>query len=257
MFNEAIMSTLSPLSLQRRQLVTLCLLGPVPGLALSVPLSGAARSAMLDFDSVYIPALFLTGSAGKSTEGAIKATTAMQRLSDQWPAQRRALSAAIPLQRAWVQALEAVQGRLSEANELVSKAQWERSHEALEHVRQILYAARQTLGIDYALDGFTAYHTAMEKLANATTVQRPVMEADFAVARALWRHIENQSFDAAVYGLSAARAGQLAQARADESNALSRLSQALRGASDADLLKAAAGIKQPFVRAYLAFGSAP
>lgn len=68
----------------------------------------------------------------------------------------------------------------------------------------------------------------MEKVANATTVQRPAIEIDFAAARASWRRIEGMSFDPAVFRLTEARAAQLAQARADESNALSRLSMALR-----------------------------
>ena len=120
-----------------------------------------------------------------------------------------------------------------------------------------MFEARQALGIDYALDHYTAYHGAMEALANATTVQRPVMEADFAKARALWRGLEQRPIDPAAYGLSAPRQAQLVKALADETEALSRLSSALRGASDADLLKAAAALKPPFVRAYVAFGWAP
>jgi hypothetical protein len=63
------------------------------------------------------------------------------------------------------------------------------------------------------------------------------------------------SFDAAGYGLSPGRGRQLDQARADESNALSALSQALHAGTDAEVLKAAAAIKPPFVRAYVAFGA--
>lgn len=248
------------LRIQRRQLVSLSVLSLfsiTPDLVRAASLTDQARSAMLAFDGVYIPVLFLTGSAGKSAEGAGKASAAMLRAREQWPALRRAMEAAVPGQRHWVQALDAVQHSLQEADALVSKAQWERSHEALEHVREILYRARQALGIDYPLDHFTSFHSAMEKVANATAVQRPAMEIDFAAARASWRRIEGMSFDPAVFRLTEARAAQLAQARTDESNALSRLSMALRGSSDADLLKAAAAIKQPFVRAYLAFGSTP
>ena len=243
--------------LQRRQLISLSLLSLAPGLTLAAALTGRARSAMLAFDGVYIPVLFLTGSAGRSAEGAARASAAMSRVRDQWPALRLEMETAIPGQRIWARALDEVQHSLQEAGALVSKAQWEQSHEALEHVREILYRARQSLGLDYPLDRFTSFHAAMEKLANATSVQRPAVETDFAAARALWRRIELMSFDPAIYRLTEARAKQLAQARADESNALSRLSLALNGASDADLLKAAAAIKQPFVRAYLAFGSVP
>jgi hypothetical protein len=235
--------------------MALALLGLVPGFGRAAGPAHPSTTALLQFDAVYIPALFLTGSAGKTAEGPARAVAAMDRLSRQWPALKPALVAAVPDQRIWPKALEAAQGALREADARVAKAQWEPSHEALEQVREVLFEARRSLGIDYALDEFTAYHVIMEKLAGATRVQRPVLEADFAAARARWRRIEAMSFDAAVYGLGPARARQLDEARADESRALSALSEALRAGSDADVLKAAAAIKPPFVRAYVAFGA--
>ena len=83
------------------------------------------------------------------------------------------------------------------------------------------------------------------------------MAADFALARAHWRRIEASPWDPAALGQTTARAAQWTQAKADESAALSRLSQALRDANDAELLKAAAAIKAPFVRGYVSFGWAP
>lgn len=247
---------MSPFEIRRR-LLTIALLGgvPVAGWAESVP--GSSTGTFAQFDAVYVPALFLTGSAGKTPDGPAKALAATHRLSDQWPAMKLALMAAVPDKKSWPNALQAVQGRLREAQTLASKAQWAQAHEALEHVRELLFKARRSLGIDYALDEFTAYHVAMEKLANATGVRRPAVETDFATARALWRRIETLNFDAATYGLSPARAQQLAQARAAESDALSSLSLALRGGNDAEVLKAAAAIKPPFVRAYVAFGALP
>ena len=176
-------------------------------------------------------------------------------MHEQWPAHRQALLAAVPGQRVWRQAVDTVQSRLKEAKGLVARGQWQPSHEVLEDVRQALYSARRALGVEYALDSFTEFHSAMEKLATATTVQRSPMEVDFATARALWRRIEVQSFDPGVYGLSAPQLDQLNRARADESRAIGRLSQALRSGSDAEVLVAAGAIKGPFVRAYLAFGS--
>lgn len=212
------------------------------------------RAAMLAFDAVYIPALFLTGSAGKSAEGPGQARAAMARVLAQWPAHRSALQAAAPKQAVWWRALEGVQKRLKEAEGLVDQGQWEASHEALEHVRELQFEARQSLGMDYALDHFTAFHGAMERLANAKAVDRPALVADFARASALWRPIETLQLDAE-YRLSPAQLSQLNSARQDESAALSRLSQALRQGSDAEVLKAAAATKPPFIKAYLAFGS--
>ena len=259
----SLLPTVAAVPTARRQLLAALALLPLasvlPAVAAvaSVPLKDGARSAMVAFDAVYIPALFLTGSAGKSAEGPAKAEAAVQRLLAEWPQRQRALLAALPGARGWAAALDKVGGHLADAGQQVVSRRWEASHQTLEHVREALFAARQALGIDYALDHYTAYHGAMEALANATTVQRPAMEADFAKARALWRGLEQRTIDPATYGLSGPRQIQLRQALADETEALSRLSAALRSASDGDLLKAAAALKPPFVRAYVAFGWAP
>ncbi len=239
----------------RRRLMALALVGIVPRRGRAADASQTPVAAFVQFDALYIPALFLTGSAGKNAEGPARAAAAMQRLRMQWPALKIAMSAAVPGQASWSKALQAVEGHLEEADALVAKAQWEPSHEVLEKVRELLFETRRSLGIDYALDHFTAYHATMEKLANASEVQRAMLEVDFAAARARWRRIETLQFDDATYGLSPARARQLAQARVDEGNALSALSQALQQGSDAQVLAAVAAIKPPFVRAYVAFGA--
>lgn len=222
---------------------------------MGTPLSAEHRAAMLAFDATYIPALFLTGSAGKSAEGPAQARAAMARLLTQWPTHHTALQAAAPRKALWLRALAGVQQRLQEAEGLVAQGQWDASHEALEHVRELQFSARQALGLDYPLDHFTAFHGAMERLAGAKAVDRPAMEADFARASALWRHIETLRVDATDYHLSPAQLTQLNAARLEESAALSRLSQALRQGSESDVLKAAAATKAPFIKAYLAFGS--
>lgn len=224
--------------------------------ALAATPTGDARLAMLAFDAHYIPPLFLTGSAPRSDAGPAKARAALQRLVDGWPSHRRALAAAVPAQADWLRALDAVQGLLERATAQVAANDWAGSHETLEHVREALFKARRALGIDYTLDAYTAYHGAMEVLANATTIDRGAFMADLAQARRLWRELEALPFDAAAHGLDAARSAQLAQARQDEAAALARLEQALAAqAPDAELLKAAAALKPPFIRAYLSFGA--
>ncbi|WP_461548373.1 hypothetical protein, partial [Sphaerotilus sulfidivorans] len=135
---------------------------------------------------------------------------------------------------------------------------WEASHETLERVRGTLFEARRSLGIDYALDDFTAFHGAMGAIANRSAVppaQREALERDYARARALWRRIERLELDPARWGLSPARQAQLRQGLADEDRALARLSRALAaGAPEAELLQAGAALKGPFVKAYTAFG---
>lgn len=257
---QPFLTSASPEPTARRQLLAALVLLPLaralPVKAASV-LTDTARSAMVAFDAVYIPALFLTGSAGKSAEGPAKAEAAMKRLLADWSVRRAALAAALPGAKVWTEALDNVGRYLTDADKQVTSRHWEDSHATLEHVREAMFKARQSLGVDYALDHYTVYHGAMEALANTTTVQRAAMEADYTKARALWRGIEQLTLDSVAYGLSAPRQGQLRQALIDETEALSRLSAALRGASDADLLKAAAALKAPFVRAYVAFGWAP
>ena len=54
--------------------------------------------------------------------------------------------------------------------------------------------------------------------------------------------------------MSEAQQAQFNKGMADVTQALSRLSDALRGADNAALLKAAAAIKPPFARTFTAFG---
>ncbi|RZS56934.1 hypothetical protein [Sphaerotilus mobilis] len=220
-------------------------------------LSADARQAMLAFDAHYIPRLFLTGSAPKSETGPAKARAALKRLVDGWPARRAALAAAVPGDARWTQALEAVQGHLMRASTQVASADWAGSHETLEHVREVLFEARRAIGIDYPLDAYTAYHGAMETLANATRLDRSAFQADLATARQLWRVLDEMPVDATAHGLDAERSAQLTKARQDETAALAQLTQALAAqAPDAEVLKAAAALKPPFIRAYLSFGAA-
>lgn len=223
--------------------------------------TATATSSMVAFDGVFIPALFLTGSGGKSAEAAAKANAALQRLLADWPQRLEALAAVAPGQAAWQQALATVARQLPEANALANQGRWEDSHEALEKVRQALHAARERLAIPFAPDRLTAYHDAMEKLAEVGSpanagkaLQRAAMLADFATARALWRQVEGTTFDPATYGLSTPRAAQFKQAMADETAALSRLSSALESSDDTALRQAAMAIKAPFVRGFTAFG---
>ncbi len=222
----------------------------------ATPLAPEARQAMLAFDAHYIPPLFLTGSAPKSETGPAKARAALQRLIDGWPASRRALAAAVPGDARWSRALDVVQTHLEKSATQDAASDWAGSHETLEHVREALFEARRAIGIDYTLDAYTAYHGAMEALANATRVDRSAFTSDLASARRLWRALDEMPLDAAAHGLDAARAGQLAKARQDETAALAQLEQALATqAPDADVLKAAAALKPPFIRAYLSFGA--
>jgi hypothetical protein len=221
--------------------------------------------AMIDFDALYIPPLFLTGAAAKSPEGPARAQAALARLQGQWPALRGRLEAVWPRDTVWLRTVGAVQGQLADAARHAGRGAWPESHEALEQVRMALWRAREARGMDYVLDRFVAFHEPMERLADAAVKwtpstlgprQRAELEKHFVEARARWRPVEALPLDAAALRLTPVREAQLRKAMTDESAALQALSEALRGADAAALLKTAAATKPPFVRAYTAFGLA-
>jgi hypothetical protein len=227
--------------------------------------AAGSDGAMIAFDSVYIPPLFLTGAAGKSAEGPARASAALARLQVQWPALRSRLLAAWPGDAGWRRTLDSVQGQIAESDRMAARGAWPEAHEALEHIRATLKKAREARGMDYALDRFVAFHDPMEHLAAAATqwtpatlgpAQRDRIERLYVEARVRWRAVEALELKASALRLTPTRETQLRKAMADESAALALLSQALRGDDAAALLKAAAATKPPFIRAYTAFGLA-
>jgi len=235
------------------------------GLALAV--FGGAQAAILDnsiaLDAVYIPALSLTNAKPGDTAAAAKARAAMQRLDAEWPALKD-LSGKAPAQAAAARkTLAQVDHALAEARKAMAAGNNAAAHTALEDVRIDLMKLRSAQGVDYFMDRLTAFHEPMEVLALAgntlkpqdlTPAKRAEMEKTYAEARALWRSIEQNLPDPKVYQLSEAQQAQFNKGMADVTQALSRLSDALRGADNAALLKAAAAIKPPFARTFTAFG---
>ncbi len=243
-----------------QQLVVLAMaaLGTVPALA-----AAPSQDAMIDFDAVYIPPLFLTGSAPKSAEGPMRAKAALARLQSRWPLLRARLEAAWPGDGGWRRTLDTVQGHIDSSTRYAAAGDWTHAHESLEQVRLSLMKARAARGMNYALDRFTAFHETMEQVvvagsnwdaARLSPTQRSELERLYARARARWRAVETLNLDSRALALTPTREAQLRKAMDDESAALAKLSLVLRGDDAAALLKAAADIKPPFIRAYTAFG---
>ncbi len=229
--------------------------------------NAAPLDDMVAFDAVYIPALSMSSSASQDARAAPKAQATARALDQQWPTLKRRLAATWTgnAPTGWQRTLTTVERHIRTALDAAAKSDWKATHEALEPVRIELMAARQRQGMDYFVDRLTAYHEPMEVLALAGATLKPAqldaarraqLEQAYAEARALWRGIEQQPLDAAAYGLSAARQAQLRKALDDETAALARLSDALRGSEFDTLLKAAQAIKPPFSRAFTAFGKA-
>ncbi|MEY4751224.1 MAG: hypothetical protein RIQ60_3438 [Pseudomonadota bacterium] len=231
------------------------------------PLAGQAAPLddMVAFDAVYIPALAASTSASQDARAVPKAVAAGQALDARWPQLRSTLTVTWGSQpaRAWTATLAAVDRQITLARTAAAASNWKDAHEALEDVRIELMKARLGQGMDYFIDQLTAYHEPMEALTIAASTWKPAeidaqrraqLEQAVLHAAALWRGIERHTLDMAAYGLPPAGQAQLRQALADESAALDRLTQAQRLGSTEQVLKAAAGLKPAFARAFTAFG---
>jgi hypothetical protein len=241
---------------------------PVPAAAAQRAGAALALEPMVQFDALYIPLLSLTSAAQSNPAAVPKTVAAATRLRERWPALKAALAAnpPSPATRAeWRQALAAVDRQLAKSDAAVAQADWKTAHHALEEVRIDLMKVRQAAGFDYFVDRLTAYHEPMEVIALAgasgkpeklDAAQRAQLEKAFAESSARWRAVEQKLPDPRAYRLTPAREAQLRKGLADEAAAMSRLSDALRGSDDAQLLRAAAAIKPPFSRVFTAFGAA-
>jgi hypothetical protein len=230
--------------------------------------AGDALAPMVVLDAVYIPALASTTAAGSGAAAARKALAATVALRERWPRLRAALEAQPPsaaVRSAWSRCLDTVGHRILEASRLAEQATWPAAHEALEHIRLDLMTVRRAAGFDYYLDRLTAFHAAMEVIAQAGATWKPEsldaarraeLERVFAQASALWREVERHPADPRAYRLSASREAQWRKGLADEAAALTRLSDALRAPDAAALLRAAAAVKPPYARVFTAFGAA-
>ena len=250
-------------TLARNAVIALGLAGGLAAGVLAAPLDHS-----IALDAVYIPALSLTTGAQTDAAVAVKARAAMQRLDAGWPNLRAALlkdlSGSTPAQAAAARkTLAKVDASIAASRKAVAGSDFKTAHNALEAVRIDLMHLRVAQGTDYFMDRLTAFHEPLEVLAltgsgtapqDLTPAKRAELERAFAEARALWRGIEQNLPNPQAYGLKDARLAQFNKGLADESAALSRLSDALRGNDNAALLKAAMAIKPPFSRTFTAFG---
>lgn len=219
--------------------------------------------AAIAFDRLYIPPLFLTGRAAASPEFVERAEAAFARLEARWPALRDGIRSSWSEDANSRRLLVALDRDLAMARRRIDARDWSSSHAALEPMRERLRGARQSRGIDYALDRYTRFHEAMERLVDRgaalvgrrlSAIERERLLADFIQARAQWQAVERVAVDPKAFGMTPAREAQWRIALQDEARTLGVVSQALRGDDDAALLRAVGAVKTPFVRAYTAFG---
>ena len=235
--------------------------------------AGPAAAAPLDdlvaFDGRFIPALAATNTDGTDPRAAERARAATARLVAEWPALRARLvvaGAGAPPAARWPAMLAETDRLVAEAGARVRAGRYADAHDTLEHARAGMLDARRTAGLAYLVDRLVEFHEPMEALAARAPAARAgrlddagraEMVRSFAHARALWLAVERAAVDPARLGLSPQRLEQYRRGVADESAALTRLSEALRAGDAASIGAAAESVKSPFARAYTAFGQPP
>lgn len=230
------------------------------GLMLTAYSAGELRQDMVKFDKVYIAALALTNQ-----DKADASRKAIQALREAWQAFSAKYADANPADKPWRTDFAAVDKQVAQAVAIIGtpgKAMGE-AHQALEGVRNVLMRLRQRNGIDYYIDGLTAFHHPMEDIvltAKDKTAQT-LSDADVGKIRGLlaeaekhWRAVAASKPDAATYQLSAAQADDVAKLVQLESAALAALKDALAAGDKAQIAKTAVGIKPNFAKLFVSFG---
>lgn len=223
----------------------------------------SAQGPMAAFDAIYIPALALTSQAQADRSVAPQARAAASKLFDVWPSAHERLLWAISGDPSWASSLDRVGQAVQRGLGFSLDGDFGAAHEALEEVRLMLMAGRKRAGIEYFVDRLTAFHEPMEALVLAAKGKRPAqvdgafrskLQAMLVNAESLWLDVEAHLANAATSGLDPRRQSLLREAVWAESVALMRLREALASGSSSAVLQAAAALKPPFAKAFMAFG---
>lgn len=214
---------------------------------------------MVVFDRAYIPALALTNEAD-----AARAQTAVMLLRSQWELFKQAHYRQDGTKSAeWQAVFDEMDRRIVAADDATRNGNLPLAHTELEGVRTTLLQARRSNKIEYYLDYFTAFHTPMEAIVQATKGQTPAtlsdaelaqIGQDLATARARWEELVQAEYDAPLFDLSAEKSAMLWTEMERESAALKELSAALQRGDQAAVLQTAPEIRTHFATAYRLFG---
>ncbi len=216
-----------------------------------------ARAGLIEemvlLERAYVPALGITNQAGKDAQS----REAMRRLASAW-------ARFLENTRAEAKQDAALAGALGEAGGSIAKASatLERggsladAHDALEGVRATLWKWRAARGIDHFPDLLTAYHDAMEHLADLATSASPDearLRQALTEAGARWARVESAPFDAALFGFPPDKVARMKGLIAKERALLAEL-EALAGADRERRAGAVKTMKGTFAQIYFLFG---
>jgi hypothetical protein len=230
-------------------------------LSAAMPLQAASilEKDMVAFDKVYIPALALTSQTNKAAaEKAMKLTVEQWALFKNKHAETFSKNNTDKADLAIIDKLIADAERSVRVNEKTDEA-----HEILEGVRDALLRIRERNSIDYYVDYTTKFHEPMEAIVLTAKGKTPetLTEAmllkikdNFKVARQDWDNLQKASFDPALFSFDAKKDARRQDYIKAETEAMSKLKNALDSDDKGSIIKAAMGIKSNFVNLFLLFG---
>ncbi len=216
---------------------------------------------MLALDRTFIPAWTLTAP---DNEG--DSVPAMQTLVKEWAFFQARFYYYERQDTSWQAALDRIDTVLHRAEEINAGGNQTAAHAALEEVRDIFVALRDSNGIEYFLDGLIAFQGPLEAITNLvrgrtarnlTNRQVSVIRGLFPEARARWNSVLSWPFDPSLHNFDEEQGARLRDQIALEDNALDILEQALGSGSRNSIIVAAQGIEPEFDRLYRLFGNFP
>lgn len=217
--------------------------------------------AMLALDRTFIPAWTLTGP---DSEG--DSAPAVQKLLSEWAYFKARFYYYERQDTSWQAALDRVEIGLLQAEEFDTGDNRASTHAALEEVRAIFVALRDSNGIEYFLDGLIAFQGPLEAIVNlvrgrtaGNLANRQVnaIRGLFPEVRARWNGVRDWLFDPSLHNFDEQQVARLNEQITLENNALDILEQALGSGSRNSILVAAQGIEPVFDRLYRLFGDFP
>lgn len=215
--------------------------------------------AMAEFDRNYIPALSLTNQGQQA-----QSVNAIRRLRTDWAEFKiRYQDGYGSDNQQWQQDMNAIEEQMTQAQNQINVNELSEAHESLEKIRFIFMEMRQRNGIEYFMDYLTRFHEPMEEIVmlaaqaenrNPESVKLDILKRMEPLLSS-WNDVRNTELPLELFDVPEEKQTLIRKFIEDESEALSQLESALQHKTMPDIIKAAKGIKPPFVRLYLSFGN--
>ena len=232
-------------------------------LALFLLLAGFTNINILkdfaSFDRVFIPPLALTNQ-----DKLKPSQKAMHLLNKNWTSFKTKYYDANPQDPKWKGDFDKIEQQISEATKIVESGEnLLHAHEALEEIRSVTLDLRRRNNIEYYIDSLTEFHFLMEAIYHTGADNEP-SDLDEGViaelndltdeASALWRKIEAQSFDKALFGFNEKKITKMMGLIKAEAEALTKFKKAVNSRDKTAIIDMAKGVKPNYAKMYMMFG---